>query len=69
MVNEIHLFSVLLKDLTEIIVNLHLLALLFVNLTKSPGPSPEGDRPLVDSRRLYRLIELFAGLVTPAAKQ
>lgn len=69
MLDDIHAFSAALKDVIDIVVNLHLMALVFVNLTKSPDPSSPKPVSAVDTSKLYRLVEIFAGLVTPAAKK
>jgi hypothetical protein len=65
----IHSFSKILNSLTEIILNLHLLAILVVNVTKSPKNeiSVLGSYTFVN--RLYRVIEFLAGLITPLAKK
>ena len=65
----IHVFASVLQDFVGILVNLHLLAVLFVNVTTSPSTPREEEGSFVDARRLYRLIEIFAGLVTPYSKR
>lgn len=65
----IHAFASILQDLVGIFVNLHLLAVLFVNVTTSPSEPVEESSNFVDAKRLYRLIEIFAGLITPYSKR
>jgi len=66
---HIHSFSKTLGSLTKIIFNLHLLAVLIINVTKTPkdGVSALGSYNSVN--RLYRIIEFLAGLITPLAKK
>lgn len=52
------------KTLVEILIDLHLLAMLIVNTTKSPE-----SRKIAPVNFTYRLIEILAGLVTPLAKR
>ena len=69
---DLHTLITRVGQIMEIIMNLHVLALLIINTTKSPQRPP---RPLSSNkgyafdRRVYRLIELFAGLITPIAKK
>lgn len=53
------------KDLTDIIIALHALAIVIVNITTTPKAAAAPN--LVN--KVYRLIELFAGLITPLAKR
>lgn len=52
------------KTLVEVLIDLHLLAMLIVNTTKSPE-----SRKVAPVNFAYRLIEILAGLVTPLAKR
>jgi hypothetical protein len=69
---DLHTLITRAGQIVEIIMNLHVLALLIINTTRSPQRPP---RPLSSNkgyafdRRIYRLIELFAGLITPIAKK
>jgi hypothetical protein len=57
-----------LRTLLEILVNLHIVAIIVVNLTKTPKADRTGAViPAFGS--VYRLIEIFAGLITPLAKR
>lgn len=66
---SLHQLSQAVGDIVQIILDLHVLALLIVNFTETPR------RTLVDSqrytfvKRLYRFIELLAGFITPLAKR
>ncbi len=66
---HIHSFSKILSSLTEIILNLHLLAILVVNVTKSPKDEVFILGSYTSVNRLYRIIEFLAGLITPLAKK
>lgn len=56
------------RTLLEILVNLHVLAIIIVNLTKTPK-AERGESVVTAFSSIYRLIEIFAGLVTPLAKR
>lgn len=56
------------KTLLEILVNLHVVAIIIVNLTKTPK-AEHGEAPIKLLHSVYRLIEVFAGLITPLAKR
>jgi hypothetical protein len=66
---HIHNFSKTLSSVMEIIFNLHLLALLIVNITKTPKDEVSALGSYTSVNRLYRIIEFLAGLVTPLAKK
>lgn len=66
---HIHSFSKILSSITEIIFNLHFLALLVVNLTKTPKDEVSALGSYTSVNRLYRIIEFLAGLITPLAKK
>jgi hypothetical protein len=53
----------------ETFANLHVLALLIINVTRSPSHKFSSSERYTFIRRFYRLIELFAGLITPLAKK
>jgi hypothetical protein len=53
----------------EVLMDLHVLALLIINVTRSPSHGFSGSQRYTFLRHLYRLIELFAGLITPLAKK
>lgn len=52
------------KTFLEVLIDLHLVAMIIVNTTKSPE-SPKST----SINFSYRLIEILAGLVTPLAKR
>ena len=52
------------KTLIEVLIDLHFLAMLVVNTTKSPE-----SRKASPVNIIYRIIEILAGLVTPLAKR
>lgn len=52
------------KTTVEVLIDLHVLAMLIVNTTKTPE-----SRKAVPIKFSYRLIEILAGLVTPLAKR
>jgi hypothetical protein len=60
-----HDFAQHIKDLTDIIVALHALAIVIVNITTTPktGSNPDAVH------KGYRFIEMLAGLITPLAKR
>jgi hypothetical protein len=62
--NETHLHNIALglQDFSTILFNLHIVSLCIINLTKSPG-----TRGI--EARLYRTLEMLAGLLTPLAKR
>jgi len=66
---HIHNFSKTLSSVMEIILNLHLLSLLVINLTKTPKDEVSALGSYTSVNRLYRIIEFLAGLVTPLAKK
>ena len=69
---NIHSWITSAVHVVEILTNLHVLALLIINTTKSPQKPPRpmaANKGYAFERRIYRLIELFAGLITPIAKK
>lgn len=67
---SLHQISVTVADITQLIVDLHLLALIFVNVTESPHRAINRNaKGHTNVRRWYRAIEILAGLVTPLAKR
>lgn len=66
---HLHNFSEGLKLVIEIIGNLHILALIIVNVTKTPHIAESNIGSYTSVNRWYRLIELLAGIVTPLAKK
>ena len=66
---HIHAFSKTLSSLMEIILNLHLLAILIVNVTKAPRDEVSALGSYTSVNRLYRIVEFLAGLITPLAKK
>jgi hypothetical protein len=66
---HINSFSKSLHSFTEIILDLHLLAILIVNVTKSPKDEVSALGSYTSVNRLYRIIEFLAGLITPLAKK
>ena len=66
---DLHSVSTQIHDFTELIVNLHVLALLIINVTKTPARAFDSAESYNSLGRIYRLIELLAGLVTPLAKK
>ena len=64
-----HEFARYLADLTEILVNMHIIALLIINVTESPRRALGNVEGYTKLKKMYRLIEVLAGLVTPLAKR
>ena len=64
-----HAFSRVFRDLIEILTNLHLLALLIINVTKTPKDALPAQASYTSVNRIYRIIEFLAGLITPLAKK
>ena len=62
MEKHLHLFAQSLQDFSTIIVHLHVIALFIINVTKTPKSD-------VVANRIYRTLEMFAGLLTPLAKR
>jgi hypothetical protein len=57
------------QSITDVILALHGLAIVIINLT--PTPKSKWDSTLVQFflSKLYRIVEVFAGLFTPLAKR
>jgi hypothetical protein len=62
MEKHIHEFAQELQDFSTIVLHLHVIALLIINFTKTP-------RTNATVERLYRGLEMLAGLLTPLAKR
>jgi hypothetical protein len=69
MLDNLHKFFSHLNIITEIVLNLHVLALLIINITRTPGKVFDAPGRYSLIGRMYRLIELFAGLISPLAKK
>lgn len=66
---HIHNFSKVFGEIVEILMNLHLLALLIINVTRTPKDAFSEKTSYTSVNRLYRIIEFLAGLITPLAKK
>ena len=62
MSKQLHLFAQSLQDFSTILVHLHVIALLIINVTKTPKSDGAANR-------IYRALEMAAGLLTPLAKR
>ena len=62
MEKQLHLFAQSLQDFSTIVIHLHVIALFIINVTKTPKSD-------VVSNRVYRALEMMAGLLTPLAKR
>lgn len=62
MEKHIHEFAQGLQDFSTIIIHLHVIALLIINVTKTPTANTAVER-------VYRGLEMLAGLLTPLAKR
>ena len=62
MEKHIHEFAQQLQDFSTIILHLHVLALLIINITKTPQSDATANK-------IYRGLEMLAGLLTPLAKR
>lgn len=69
MPNNLHMVFSHLNTIIEIILNLHVLALLIINITRTPGKAFNASGSYSFIGRMYRLIELLAGLISPLAKK
>lgn len=59
---NIHKIAQVLQDFSTIICYLHVLALLVINTTKTPTSS-------IMLSKIYKMLEILAGLLTPLAKR
>jgi hypothetical protein len=66
---SIHQLSQVVGDIVQIILDLHVLALLIVNFTETPRRTLADSQRYTFVKRLYRFIELLAGFITPLAKK
>ena len=69
MPNDLHTVFSHLNTIIEIILNLRVLALLIINITRTPGKAFSDSGGYSFIGRMYRLIELLAGLISPLAKK
>jgi hypothetical protein len=60
-----HDFAQFIKDLTDIVIALHALAIVIVNITTTPKAAAAPN----SVNKTYRFIEMLAGLITPLAKR
>ena len=60
-----HNLAQFIKDLTDIIIALHALAIVVVNITTTPKIATAPN----SANKAYRFIEMLAGLITPLAKR
>jgi hypothetical protein len=60
-----HDLAQFIKDLTDIVIALHALAIVIVNIT----PTPKTTTAPNPVNKAYRFIEMLAGLITPLAKR
>jgi hypothetical protein len=60
-----HAVTEYIKNLTDIIIALHTLAIVIVNITTTPKTATAPN----SVNRVYRFIEMLAGLITPLAKR
>lgn len=58
----VHKTAQALRDFSTIISYLHVIALLIINITKTPKSN-------LLMNRIYKLLEILAGLLTPLAKR
>jgi hypothetical protein len=59
-----HSLAQYIKDLTDIVIALHALAIVIVNITTTPKAATAPN----SVNKVYRFIEMLAGLITPLAK-
>lgn len=69
MSDGLHQLSTNINDVVQLLINLHIIALFVINLTHSPRQVLQSSESYTYLKRLYRVIELMAGLVTPLAKK
>lgn len=67
--STLHQVSTAVNDVVQLLVNLHLVCLLIINVTRSPRRALRSTEGYTYLKRLYRFIELMAGLITPLAKR
>jgi hypothetical protein len=60
-----HDLAQFIKDLTDIVIALHALAIVIVNITTTPKTATAPN----SVNKAYRFIEMLAGLITPLAKR
>lgn len=57
------------RELFEIVTAVHLVAMLVTNLTPTPKDDAAVGTAGVVLRRVYRAVEILAGIVSPLAKR
>jgi len=57
------------QNITDVILALHGLAIVIINLTTTPKSKWDSTLVQFFLSKLYRIIEVFAGLFTPLAKR
>jgi hypothetical protein len=62
MEKQLHELAQGVQDFSTIIVHLHIVALFIINVTKTPQSNAIANR-------VYRALEMLAGLLTPLAKR
>jgi hypothetical protein len=60
-----HSLAQYIKDLTDVVIALHALAIVIVNITTTPKAAAAPN----SVNKAYRFIEMLAGLITPLAKR
>lgn len=66
---DLNQISKFIRDLSQVIIDLHVLALLIINVTETPRRQLRDSASYSTVKHFYRVIELLAGLITPRAKQ
>jgi hypothetical protein len=66
---DLNQISKFIRDLSQVILDLHVLALLLINVTETPRRQLRDSARYSTVKPFYRVIELLAGLITPRAKQ
>lgn len=69
METDLHGWITRISHVLEILTNFHVLALFIINTTRSPKRALDSNASYSFTWRVYRLIELLAGLITPIAKK
>lgn len=70
MINHyLHQISSTLADIIQILLDLHFLAILIINITRTPGEEFASHGAYTSVNRVYRIVEFLAGLITPLAKR
>lgn len=61
-VYSLHKIATDIEDFSKILLNIHIIALLIINVTRVPKTSAL-------AAKIYRVLEMVAGLLTPLAKR